>query len=166
MQIPFPVVVATAAAAIISTGCGSSPATVADPGPATVPVSSSGPAHACGASPAPRARALTLTSSDSDRTYCVAPGSRILVYLKGTPAHRWAPIRVSSGVLRPAASGHLTLALGVTGASFVAAYSGGAVITSVQPLCDSTLPPGTGVQTSVRRCAGAQFFRVTVLVQG
>jgi hypothetical protein len=164
MRVPVPIVAASAAA-MISAGCESSPATVAGPGPATASSSSGRPAHACGQPLVPTGQTLTLTRGNSGQTYCVAAGSRILVYLKGTPAERWSPIRVSSGALRPAASGHLMLALGVTGASFVASGTGIALITSVQPLCDSNVPPRAGTAASAPpHCTRARSFRVTVLV--
>lgn len=159
------------AAMVIMTGCGqpganvaaSSGSTPATPATSTATSTAAAPAgglgHSCGPPTAPAGTSLTLTSADSGKTYCVGLGTTVLVYLKGTLDRRWTPIRVSSSALRPAASGHLALALGVTGASFVAARAGEAVISSTRPVCGSgTASPGA------LSCDAIQGFRATVMI--
>ncbi|HEY3880773.1 MAG TPA: hypothetical protein VGM12_19450 [Trebonia sp.] len=158
---------------VIMTGCGrSGPGTgatvaassdstpTASPATSTATLPTGAPGHSCGPPTVPAAgTSLTLTSADNGKTYCVGLGTGVLVYLKGTPDRRWTSIRASSSVLRPAASGHLALALGVTGASFLAARAGVAVISSTRPVCGSaTTSPG------VLTCDAIQAFRVIVMI--
>jgi hypothetical protein len=83
----------------------------------------------------------------------------VLVLLKGTPARKWRPIRASGSVLRPSASGHLTLMIGVTGASFQAIRPGTSVISSARAVCASSATPA-GVP-----CDAVGTFHVTVIVR-
>jgi len=106
---------------------------------------------------------ITLTNADNGRTVCVRRGAAVLVYLQGTRAGRWSVIHASSSVLRPHANGHGLLALGVTGASFVAARPGTASITSTRPACP-TPPPNSGAQSGTEECGAIRGFRVRVRV--
>src|SRR5690348_9469278 len=120
------------------------PAGASSPPPASSPSPPPpGGAGACHGGGVPRLRVITLTNADNGRSVCVRRGAAVLVYLRGTQASRWSVIHSSSGVLRPHANGHLLLALGVTGASFIAARPGTASITSTRPVCP-TPPPNSG----------------------
>ena len=121
------------------------------------------PAGTCRGGTAPRASVITLTSADNGRSVCVRRGTTVQVFLRGTKASRWSAIRASSGALQPRANGHLLLALGVTGVSFVAAHPGTASITSTRQACP-TPPPNAGSQSGTVECGAILGFRVTVRV--
>jgi hypothetical protein len=96
----------------------------------------------------------------------VRRGTAVQVFLKGSPAHRWSAIRASGTALEPHANGRMMLALGVTGASFLAMRPGTVTLTSFREPCgpDQTPPnaaaqPGGGVE-----CGAIMAFRVTVKV--
>lgn len=122
-------------------------------------------AAACGAaSPtSPPGRVLTLGAGDTGRSFCVKPGTGVLVYLRGTPELKWAALRSSSDSLVLRANGHLALALGVTGGYFVAAQPGVAAITSSRSSCHpaASASPSAGKGTM---CGITETFRVTVRV--
>src|ERR1022692_1743220 len=63
----------------------------------------------CGGSakPVPPGGTLTLGSRDNGSTFCLRVGQQVIVYLQGSPAHMWAPIRSDSSALRPAPNGSL-----------------------------------------------------------
>ena len=152
------------AAAVIS-GCGQQHPRP----PAAAAPSSSAPAPpgsvtaAC--RPAMRGARLTITAADNDRSFCVTRGTAVTVLLKGTAARKWAPIRVSSAALTPHANGELMLALGVTGASFLATQPGTAAILSGRPACGPGVPPGDSASgTGTLSCDTIIAFRVTVTV--
>jgi hypothetical protein len=169
-----------AAAAVIglsalTAACGQQPAGSAASGSSGSPAPSTGPpaAAACGsATPtSPPHRTLTLSTGDSGGSFCVKPGTGVLIYLKGTPTAKWATLKSSSAALVATANGHLALALGVTGGYFVAARPGVAAITSSRSPCGSQASPGpsTGPATSNQiksQCGVIQTFRVTVRVAG
>ncbi len=145
-----------------STGTGSAvPGTPAPGTPASGSASPPGRAS-CGMRPMPGtggaaqpvSGVLTLGNQDNGGTFCVRPGERVMVYLRGTPAREWAPIRSDSAVLVAVPSGLLSLPVGVTGASFLAARPGTAHLTSDRPVCSS----------GPVRCDALLAFRVTVLV--
>jgi hypothetical protein len=131
------------------------------PAPSTVP-----PAAACGsATPtAPPNRTLTLGAGDNGRSFCVRPGTGVLVYLKGTPQLKWDALKSSSAAMAPAANGHLALALGVTGGYFVAAHPGVAAITSTRSACGPQATPTGPTTSNPRKCGITQTFKVTVRV--
>ena len=150
------------AAAVVS-GCGQQhPVTVAPP---VAKQSSVGAAPRCpDGQPAGRGK-LTITAADGGKSFCVARGTAVTVLLKGTAARKWAPIHVSSAVLTPHANGELMLALGVTGASYVATQPGVAVITSGRPACGPGVPPGDSSSgTGTLSCDAIIAFRVNVTV--
>jgi hypothetical protein len=138
----------------------SSPPLVSTPLPPPPP----GTRHAgtCRGGPAPRLGVITLTNADNGRLVCVRRGTAVQVYLRGTKASRWSVIHASSGALRPHANGHGLLALGVTGASFIAARPGTASITSTRPACPT--PPNSGSQSGIVECGAILGFRVSVRV--
>ena len=110
--------------------------------------------HLCEATTA--GSTLTLGSRDNGGTYCLRVGQEVIVYLQGSPAHMWAPIRSDSGDLRPRPNGSLMLMRGVTGAAFTAVRPGIAHITSARPVC--TARPV--------RCDALIAFHVTVDLAG
>lgn len=89
-------------------------------------------------------KSLALSNADMGRAYCVKVGTAVLIFLRGTPSQRWAPIHVSSTVLAPRANGRLMLMLGETGASYTAVRPGTAIITSYRSACSDAIPPGSG----------------------
>ena len=139
----------------------SSPPSASSPSPPPPP----GTRHAgtC-RGPAPRRRVIILTNADNGRLVCVRRGTAVLVHLRGTQASRWSVIHTSSGVLQPHANGHGLLALAVTGASFVAARPGTALITSTRQACP-TPPPNSGSQSGTVECGAILGFRVRVRVR-
>ncbi len=147
-------------------GGGSHPgaATASDPaGGGSTGGRSAGGGARCGRVAAGPARSITLGASANGRTYCVTPGTGVLVVLHGTVGRRWTPIQVSSGALRRRANGRLILALGVTGAYFVAVHPGRAVISSARPAC--ARPPAASPASSGRLyCDTKLAFRTTVVV--
>ena len=158
-------VIGTAAA--LTAACGQQPAGPAASGSSASAAPSTGApaAAACGtATPVPQAeRTLTLRAADSGRSFCVKPGTGVLIYLKGTPTLKWAALQSSSDALVPRANGHLALALGVTGGFFVAVHPGVADITSSRSPCrlPASASPSAG---SSEQCGTIQTFRVTVRV--
>jgi hypothetical protein len=113
-------------------------------------------------------KSLTLGAAQNGKVYDVRVGTNVFVYLRGTPAQMWKPIRASSDALRPAVSGRLALMLGETAASFVAAAPGTATVSSTRALCASSSAPGGGTMSpgGVAQCGVVQGFRVTVVVAG
>jgi hypothetical protein len=159
-----------AAAAVIglsalTTACGQQTAGSGTGGSSGRPAPSTGApaAAACDAATSPPGRILTLSAGDSGRSFCVKPGTGVLIYLKGTPTLKWAAPKSSSAALVPRANGHLALALGVTGGYFVAAQPGVAAITSSRSPCHlpASASPPAGNQ---KKCGITQTFRVTVRV--
>jgi hypothetical protein len=154
---------------------GSSPAATSSASPPSAvpqPITGAGPIR-CGPLPAgsTAGKSLVLGNSNEGRSYCVGVGTEVLIFLRGTPAIRWAPIHASSDVLQPRANGRLMLALGVTGASFVAVRPGTAMITSYRPACAGSVPTGSGVSSMsgasqpTMMCDALLGFRVTVIVR-
>jgi len=145
-----------------STGTGSTGTGSPVPGtPAPGATSPPGTAH-CGMRPMPGTGGtaqpvtgvLALGNQNNGGTFCVRPGERVMVYLRGTPGQRWAAIRSDSAALVAVASGLLSLPVGVTGAAFLAARPGTAHLTSDRPVCSS----------GPVRCDALLAFRVTVIV--
>jgi hypothetical protein len=176
-SVPVLAAVALGAVAVIS-GCGQQHMGPPQAGaPSPLPAGASSPPPASSSSPppsAPRAGSchggggpqrgvITLTNADNGRSVCVRRGAAVLVYLRGAQASRWSVIHASSGVLRPRANGHGLLALGVTGASFVAVRPGAASITSTRLVCP-TPPPNSGSQSGTVECGAILGFRVSVRV--
>jgi hypothetical protein len=108
---------------------------------------------------------LNLSAEQNGKVYDVQKGTTLFVYLRGTPAQMWKPITVSSDALQPAASGKMALMLGETGASFLAAKPGTAIISSTRPLCKSS-SSGTMSPGGTAQCGVIQSYRVTVVVLG
>lgn len=171
-SVPALVAVALGAVALAS-GCGQQHAGI----PAGPPLSASAPAPApspapgdpgtvaCqGPAPAPAA-SITITYADNGQTLCVRRGATVQVYLRGTAANRWSAIHTSGDALVPHANGRLMLAVGVTGASFLAAHPGTATISSFQQPCGPGATPGNqAAQSGTLECGVIIAFRVTVKV--
>jgi hypothetical protein len=102
---------------------------------------------------------VTVGIGDNGKSLCVKPGTTLMVILRGSPDRTWASIHASSRVLEPRGSGVLTLQRGVTGAYFVAAHTGRAVISSARPAC-ATASMGTA------SCGARLTFHTTVVVRG
>jgi len=151
-------------AGALVTGCGQHLAGPLAGGSASV----TAPPKDCGrATPTvPPKNTLNIGTEDNGSSLCVMRGTHVLVLLKGTPAHKWGPIRVSSAALVPRVNGRLMLERGVTGAYFVAARPGVAVITSVRPVCGASVSP-SGTASSppgTMPCDAELAFRVSVVV--
>jgi len=101
--------------------------------------------------------AFSIGDKDNGKTFCVAKGTGIYVFLHSghNQAHLWQSIHPSSGVLEAKASGVMTLARGVTGAYFGAARPGTATLTSARTPCQAAGSP----------CATRLHFKVTVVVR-
>jgi hypothetical protein len=121
-------------------------------------------AASCG-SAAPPIALITITYADNGRTLCVRRGTAVQVYLKGTPANRWSAIHATGDALTPHANGRLMLPVGVTGASFLAAHPGAAVIRSFQQPCGPGQTPGSqAAQSGTLECGVIIAFHATVKV--
>ena len=101
--------------------------------------------------------AFEIGDKDNGKTFCVAVGTGIYVFLHSgrTQAHLWQRIQPSSGVLEGRVSGMMMLARGVTGAYFGAARPGTATLTSARSPCRAAGSP----------CATQLHFKVTVVVR-
>ena len=142
----------------LATACGQQQAGSAPGGQGTPSVPSS-------VSPGGRTPVLTLSAVDTGRSYRVRPGTGVLIYLKGTPANMWTRPRSDSPALAPRANGHLMLALGVTGAYFVAVHPGTATITATRHLCASQAPsPAALLASPSMSCGAIESFQVSVTV--
>ena len=139
-------------------------ASPSSPAPPTAPPA----AAACGsATPtAPPHRTLTLNAGDNGRSFCIRPGTGVLVYLTGTPKLKWDALKSSSAAMAPAANGHLALTVGVTGGYFVAAHPGVAAITSTRSPCGPQVTPTGPATSNPKKCGIIQTFKVTVRVAG
>lgn len=163
-------VAAALGAMVLASGCGQqhqgAPAGPPQPVSATAAPLPGDPGTAarCGR-PAPPISLITITYADNGRTLCVRRGTAVQVYLTGSPANRWMAVHASGDALVPHASGRLTVKLGVTGASFLAAHPGTATITSFREPCgpDQT-PPDAGAQSGTLECGVIIAFHATVKV--
>src|SRR5579875_490311 len=144
--------------------CGRQPAT-----PGTTAPSASGtatPAAAgCHGARGPAGGTFTITAGQSGESFCVSRGSGIFVYLAGTPARRWTPIRSDPGALERRANGHL--ALGVTGAYFAAVRPGTARLYSSRAACGPGPAPSPArpVTSAGTHCETKSVFQVSVIVR-
>jgi hypothetical protein len=95
----------------------------------------------------------------------VRRGTAVQVFLKGTPTNRWSDIHASGDALTPHANGRLMLAVGVTGASFLAAHPGTATLRSFQQPCGPGQTPGNqAAQSGTLECGVIIAFHATVKV--
>lgn len=105
----------------------------------------------------PSLRNVTLTYADNKRSFCVARGTGIFVFLHGLTPQLWGVIQASSSAVERRPSGVMSLMRGETGAFFEAVGSGAATLTSFEPRC----PPG---ERQPRRCPAPLRFSVIVHV--
>lgn len=158
---------ALAAAAIgvtaVTAACGSQQPGSGSSGGSPAPGQPS--ASHCSATPhTSAAHTVTLSGKDNGTVLCVKQGTFLAIYLQGTAARKWSPIRASSRALQPLANGRLMLKLGVTGGFFKAAHPGVAAVTSSRPSCPS---PGGGFPASASsgpRCRMGTVFHVTFVI--
>lgn len=126
--------------------------------------------HGCGGAVPVSAThgSVTLSGSDNGKSLCVAEGTVVRVYLHGTAADRWAPIRASSDDLIPHPDTSFMLPLGVTGASYKAVHPGTVTLTSSRPDCGQAPQPApTGPSTSTAsHCHSLTGYRVSLVITG
>jgi hypothetical protein len=148
------------AAVAVTSACGQQRANSPSALGASPSAASAGGAGAC---LRPKAGApghmVTVGISDNGKSLCVKPGTALMVLLRGTPDRTWASIHASSRVLEPRGNGILTLQRGVTGAYFVAAHTGSAVISAVRPAC-------ARASMGDASCGARLTFHTTVVVGG
>ena len=107
------------------------------------------------------ARSFVITEKDNGKSYCVVAGTSMFVFLHSGYSNLWSRIRVSSAALQPRPSGVMSLARGVTGASFLASKLGQATLESHRAPCHpAAMPSNQGA------CRGPTAFRVTVRILG
>lgn len=110
---------------------------------------------------------LTLGAGDNGKKLCVRTGTAVLVFLHGSAASRWTPVRVSSADLALHPDPAFTLALWVTGGSFLAVHPGTVVITSSRPACSAGSQTSASAAAGGANCpAGTGKFRVSVVISG
>lgn len=120
---------------------------------------------AAGASAA-AGRTVLVTGSDNGKSLCVRPGTGVMVVLRGSPGRRWAPVHASTGALVPRPNGRLALVVGATGAYFVAAHPGSAVISSARPGCGTaTASASPSPRAGGMECGMAQAFHATIVIR-
>ena len=157
-------------AVALATGCGTQhqgtpagPPLSGSPSPAPQPGDPG--AASCHGSAATRVTLITITYADNGQTLCVRRGTAVQVFLKGSPTSKWSAIRASSTVLKPHANGRMMLALGVTGASFLAVRPGTVTLTSFRHPCrPEQTPPNAAGQSGTLECGVIVAFRATVKV--
>ena len=171
-SVPALVAVALGAVALAS-GCrqqhagtpAGPPLSASAPAPVPSPVPGDPGTVSCRSASASRAALITITYADNGQTLCVRRGTAVQVFLRGTPANRWSAIHASGDALVPHANGRLMLALGVTGASFLAAHPGTATIRSFkQPCGPGTTPGNQAAQSGTLECGVIIAFHTTVKV--
>jgi hypothetical protein len=172
-SVPALVAAVALGAVVLASGCGQqhagAPAGPPPSGSASAPMPSPAPGDpgtaSCHSASTSRAASTTITYADNGQTVCVRRGTAVQVYLKGTPPNLWSAIHATGDALTPHANGRLMLALGVTGASFLAAHPGIATIRSFQQPCGPNTTPGNGAaQSGVLECGVIIAFHITVKV--
>jgi hypothetical protein len=167
-----PALIAVALAGVLAFGCGQRHGgTPAGPPLGGLPSSSAPvpqpgcPAATCRGVPAPKATQVTVTYADNGKTVCVRPGTAVQVLLRGIPPHQWSAIRAHGTALQPHANGHMALARGVTGGSFLAVRRGTAVMASFLMACGPAATPGNaGAPSGGLECGAIIAFHATVQV--
>lgn len=149
-------------AAAVTAACGSQPGSGSSAG--SPPAGQPHPGH-CSATPASSAaHTVTVSGKDNGTVLCVRKGTFIAIYLQGTPARRWSPIRPSSRALQPLANGRLMLKVGMTGGFFKAAHPGVAAVTSSRASCPSPGAASPPTASSGPRCRMGTVFHVTFVI--
>lgn len=141
---------------LMLTACGAGSAPTPTPAP-------SSPAPGCRALPSATGPDVSgsLGEGDAGGTFCLRVGEKLTVFLRVPPdqaaTDAWRAITASdTTVLQATANGALSLAVGVTGASFVAAATGTSRLTSTRPPCPSTAPTA---------CPAGQGWEATIVVR-
>jgi hypothetical protein len=156
------------AVAAVTSACGQQRAGSGGSGAASSGSAGAGGSGAChGSTSTAAGHTVTVSASDNGKAICVKPGTGVLVMLRGTPTRKWAPIHATSGVLSPRPNGRLSLQLGVTGAYFVAAHTGTAIITSARPVCPPAKSTGSSPSAGpgTMQCDSLLAFHATVKVR-
>lgn len=154
-----------AAAAAVTAACGSTHAGQGASGTgaqSTRSPAARASATGCATPSTSAGRMLAFGTGDNGKVLCVAKGTTFAIYLQGTAARRWAPIRTASPALQPVVNGHLMLKLGTTGAFFRAVAPGVATVVSSLPSCGSQA--GGAPATSGPRCKMGTAFHLTLVV--
>jgi len=111
------------------------------------------------------AQPVTLTLADNNKTLCVTTGTAIAVLLRGAPGSEWELIKSDSTVLAPHPGPGLTLPAGMTGAAFVAARPGQAVLSSIRLPCRTSLGTPSDTGKNKLHCGAIVRFHATVIVK-
>ncbi|MCC9312175.1 hypothetical protein LN042_34815 [Kitasatospora sp. RB6PN24] len=116
------------------TACAGSAPKPAAAGPATSTPAGAGSAAASAACRSLPDAVLPHTDgslAETDRgTFCLAPGSRLTVFLTSSGPHDWSPVRSSDPAVLGAVQAPVTAPIGVTAALFAGAAPGSAELTS------------------------------------
>ena len=124
------------------------------------------------APPGCRYVAAALTLASNGKTYCVRVGEKFSVYLRGTVASRWLEPLASSDVLKGVPNGALSLAAGLTGASFAGVRPGRVFVSSIRPPCAGVITQKNELKPAfslpkiypLHACALQRRFIVTLIV--
>lgn len=112
-----------------------------------------------------QAHPLTLTDRDNGKTVCLPQGAGLFVFLHGSMTRWWSPIKSNSPALAARANGRMMLALGVTGAYFVAARPGTATVTSAKSICGPRVRPTAPTTSTGVHCGGTPMvYKVTLVI--
>jgi hypothetical protein len=181
--------VAACAVAAFAVGCGTAPAgnpmhTAPAPTPTRAAnqgqsdIAASGPlglrvVPGCrGTTAGPAGRTIVITLAGNGKRYCVRVGDTLRVYLRAGGTSQWQQPLVSGGGAVVTAPGAANTPLGTQG-SFAAARPGRAIMTSVLPPCQYTLPIRKNVfepadplpTTNIRRaCPPDHRFSALIIV--
>jgi hypothetical protein len=102
-----------------------------------------------------RTGTATITDADNGKRLCVATGTSVEVYLRGTADSKWSPPAPDGKALRPVFNGKAALAVGVTGGFFLADEPGVVHLSSHR-----AASPSGGMA-----CQALVSFQVTVSVR-
>jgi hypothetical protein len=178
---------AVCVAAAFTVGCGTAP--VVDPmytAPAPTPARTVKPGQSDIAADGPlgvrvrpcqgattAGRTIVITLAGKGKRYCVQVGDTLRVLLRGGGTGQWLQPLVSGGGAVVTAPGATTTPAGVTQGLFAAARPGQAIMTSVLPPCQYTVPMPKNVfepadplpTTNIRRaCPPDHRFSALIIV--
>lgn len=121
----------------------------------------------------PAGRTIMITLAGNGKRYCVRVGDTLRVFLRARGTSRWLqPLASGEGAV-VTASGATTTRAGVTQGLFAAVRPGQAIMTSVLPPCQYTVPISKNVfepadplpTTNIRRaCAPDHRFSALIIV--
>ncbi len=150
-----------AAACARTTGTGAGGPSAPDSGPAaatTAPATTEPASPVDGCPDGLRTGRVSLSETDDGKQVCLATGTALEVYLRGSTDSKWSAPTPDGTALRPTFNGKGALQVGVTAGFFVAAAPGVVHLTAQRAACPS--PPSGGVA-----CQALIAFRVTVTVR-